>query len=64
MNNNFIAQIQNLNLDFQGKKLFNNLNFDILENTISALLGTSELENQLYLDVWLILRKKISQVGK
>ena len=41
MNNNFIAQIQNLNLDFKGKKLFNNLNFDILENTSSALLGTS-----------------------
>ncbi len=41
MNNNFIAQIQNLNLDFKGKKLFKNLNFDILENTSSALLGTS-----------------------
>lgn len=41
MNNNFIAQIQNLNLDFKGKKLFNNLNFDILGNTSSALLGTS-----------------------
>ena len=41
MNNNFIAQIQNLNLNFKGKKLFNNLNFDILENTSSALLGTS-----------------------
>jgi putative hydroxymethylpyrimidine transport system ATP-binding protein len=41
MNNNFIAQIQNLNLDFQGKKLFHNLNFDILENTSIALLGTS-----------------------
>ncbi|WP_368030477.1 ABC transporter ATP-binding protein [Arcobacter sp. s6] len=41
MNNNFIAQIQNLNLDFKGKKLFNNLNFDILENTSTALLGTS-----------------------
>ena len=41
MNNNFIAQIQNLNLDFKGKKLFKNLNFDILENTSSALLGSS-----------------------
>ncbi len=41
MNNNFIAQIQNLNLDFKGKKLFNNLNFDILKNKSTALLGTS-----------------------
>jgi len=41
MNNNFIAQIQNLNLDFKGKKLFNNLNFDILENKTTALLGSS-----------------------
>ena len=41
MNNNFIAQIQNLNLDFKGKKLFNNLNFDILENKSTALLGSS-----------------------
>ena len=41
MNNNFISQIQNLNLDFKGKKLFNNLNFDILENKSTALLGSS-----------------------
>lgn len=41
MNNNFIAQIQNLNLDFKGKKLFNNLNFDILENKSTAILGSS-----------------------
>jgi putative hydroxymethylpyrimidine transport system ATP-binding protein len=41
MNNNFIAQIQNLNLDFKGKKLFNNLNFNILENKSTALLGSS-----------------------
>jgi putative hydroxymethylpyrimidine transport system ATP-binding protein len=41
MNNNFIAQIQNLNLDFKGKKLFKNLNFDILENKNTALLGSS-----------------------
>ena len=41
MNNNFIAQIQNLNLEFKGKKLFENLNFDILENKSTALLGTS-----------------------
>ena len=41
MNNNFIAQIQNLNLEFKGKKLFENLNFDILENRSTALLGTS-----------------------
>ena len=41
MNNNFIAQIQNLNLNFKGKKLFKNLNFNILENTSSALLGSS-----------------------
>ena len=41
MNNNFIAQIQNLNLNFKGKKLFENLNFDILENKSTALLGTS-----------------------
>ena len=41
MNNNLIAQIQNLTLDFKGKTLFNNLQFDILENTSSALLGSS-----------------------
>ena len=41
MNNNFIAQIQNLDLEFKGKKLFENLNFDILENRSTALLGTS-----------------------
>lgn len=41
MNNNFIAQIQNLNLDFKGKKLFKNLNFDILENKSTVLLGSS-----------------------
>jgi len=41
MNKNYIAQIQNLNLDFKGKKLFKNLNFDILENRSTALLGTS-----------------------
>ena len=28
MNNNFIAKIQNLNLNFKGKNLFKNLNFD------------------------------------
>ena len=41
MNNNFIAQIQNLNLDFKGKKLFKSLNFNILENRSTALLGSS-----------------------
>ena len=41
MNNNFIAQIKNLNLDFKGKKLFKNLNFNILENKSTALLGSS-----------------------
>ena len=41
MNNSFIAQIENLNLDFQGKTLFKNFNFNILENTSSALLGSS-----------------------
>merc|ERR1712065_61176 len=37
----YIAKIQNLGLDFKGKKLFENLNFDILENTNSAILGSS-----------------------
>ena len=41
MKNNFIAQIQNLSLDFKGKKLFKNLNFNILENKSTALLGSS-----------------------
>ncbi|MGB3751329.1 MAG: ABC transporter ATP-binding protein [Arcobacteraceae bacterium] len=41
MNHNLIAQVQNLTLDFKGKTLFHNLNFNILENTSSALLGTS-----------------------
>ena len=41
MKNNFIAQIEKLNLKFNGKELFKNLNFNILKNTSSALLGTS-----------------------
>ena len=41
MNNNFIAQIQNLNLHFKAKPLFKNLNFNILENKNTALLGSS-----------------------
>jgi putative hydroxymethylpyrimidine transport system ATP-binding protein len=41
MNNNFIAKIQNLNLDFKGKNLFKNLNFNICENKSTALLGSS-----------------------
>ncbi len=41
MNNNFIAKIQNLNLDFKGKNLFKNLNFNICENKNTALLGSS-----------------------
>jgi len=41
MNNNFIVKIQNLSLDFKGKKLFKNLNFNILENKNTAILGTS-----------------------
>ena len=41
MNNNFIVKIQNLSLNFKGKKLFENLNFNILENKNTAILGTS-----------------------
>lgn len=41
MNKNCIANIKNLGLDFKGKKLFENLNFDILGNTSSAILGRS-----------------------
>ncbi len=41
MNENYIAKIQNLDLNFKGKKLFENLNFNILENTSSAILGSS-----------------------
>jgi len=69
MNNNFIAQIQNLNLDFKGKTLFKNLNFDILENTSSALLGSSgvgkstllrciaDLENENIIDGKIVLKE-------
>lgn len=41
MNENYIAKIQNLDFDFKGKKLFKNLNFNIFENTSSAILGSS-----------------------
>jgi len=41
MNNNIIVKIENLSLDFKGKKLFENLNFNILEDKNTALLGTS-----------------------
>ena len=41
MNNNLIAQVQNVTLDFKSKTLFKDLYFNILENTSSALLGTS-----------------------
>lgn len=41
MNENYIAKIENLDLDYKGEKLFENLNFNILENTSSAILGSS-----------------------
>jgi len=64
MNNNFIAQIQNLNLDFKGKKLFNNLNFDILENTSTALLGTSGVGKSTLLRCIADLEKENITSGK
>jgi putative hydroxymethylpyrimidine transport system ATP-binding protein len=64
MNNNFITQIQNLNLDFKGKKLFNNLNFDILENTSSALLGTSGVGKSTLLKCIADLEKENITSGK
>ena len=69
MNNNLIAQVQNLTLDFKGKTLFQNLNFNILQNTSSALLGTSgvgkstllrclaDLENENITDGKILLQK-------
>ena len=64
MNNNFISQIQNLNLDFKGKKLFNNLNFDILENRSTALLGTSGVGKSTLLRCIADLEKENITSGK
>ena len=69
MDKDYIAQIQNLDLDFQGKKLFKNLNFNIWGNTSSALLGSSgvgkstllrciaNLENENISNGQIVLRK-------
>ena len=64
MNNNFIAQIQNLNLEFKGKKLFENLNFDILENRSIALLGTSGVGKSTLLRCIADLEKENITSGK
>ena len=64
MNNNFIAQIQNLNLEFKGKKLFENLNFDILENRSTALLGTSGVGKSTLLRCIADLEKENIASGK
>ena len=64
MNNNFIAQIQNLNLNFKGKKLFENLNFDILENKSTALLGTSGVGKSTLLRCIADLEKENITSGK
>ena len=64
MNNNFIAQIQNLNLEFKGKKLFKNLNFDILENRSTALLGTSGVGKSTLLRCIADLEKENITSGK
>ena len=64
MNNNFIAQIQNLNLEFKGKKLFENLNFDILENRSTALLGTSGVGKSTLLRCMADLEKENITSGK
>ena len=64
MNNNFIAQIQNLNLEFKGKKLFENLNFDILENRRTALLGTSGVGKSTLLRCIADLEKENITSGK
>lgn len=41
MSEDYIAKIENLSLNYKGEKLFSNLNFNILGNTSSALLGSS-----------------------
>ena len=64
MNNNFIAQIQNLNLEFKGKKLFENQNFDILENRSTALLGTSGVGKSTLLRCIADLEKENITSGK
>jgi len=64
MNNNFIAKIQNLNLDFKGKKLFKNLNFDILENKTTALLGSSGVGKSTLLRCIVDLEKENITNGK
>lgn len=64
MNNNFIAKIQNLSLDFKGKKLFKNLNFNILENTSSALLGSSGVGKSTLLRCIANLEKENIKNGK
>ena len=64
MNNNFIAQIKNLSLDFKGKKLFQDLNFDILENKSTALLGSSGVGKSTLLRCIADLEKENISNGK
>ena len=64
MNNNFIAQIQNLNLEFKGKQLFENLICDILENRSTALLGTSGVGKSTLLRCIADLEKENITSGK
>ena len=64
MNNNFIAQIQNLNLDFKGKQLFKNLNFNILENKSTVLLGSSGVGKSTLLRCIADLEKENISNGK
>ena len=64
MNNNFIAQIQNLNLEFKGKKLFENLNFDNIENKSTALLRTTGVGKSTLLRCIADLEKENITSGK
>lgn len=64
MNDNFIVQIQNLKLDFKGKKLFENLSFNIIENKNTALLGSSGVGKSTLLRCIVDLEKENISSGK
>jgi len=64
MNNKFIAQIENLSLDFKGKKLFANLNFNIQKNKSTALLGSSGVGKSTLLRCIANLEKENMSKGK
>ncbi len=60
---NYIAQIQNLSLNFEDKPLFSNLNFNIIQNEWTVLLGSSGIGKSTLLRAIAGLDKKYISSG-